>query len=128
MTLQVNGGDAGMPDMTFRLDRKEIERIMGQSARGSAPQLVQLSPESEKNTRVLDGAYYVMGKDETATIRLGGFLCPAKAAVIVRTDHGFRLVALSKRVRVNGKSVSDTPLTDGDEIRFGSCKFRFCVV
>jgi pSer/pThr/pTyr-binding forkhead associated (FHA) protein len=120
-----SGGGAG-PDMTFRLDRKEIERIMGHSARGSQPQLVQLAPETEKRTVHLDKAYYVLGKDDCAEIKVAGFLVPAKAAVLIRGDHGWRVIAVSKRFQLNGKHVADGPLADGDLLQLGARRFRFC--
>jgi len=51
-------------DMTFRLDRKEIERIIGQSRREAASQLVQIAPEDEKRTVVLDKSYCLVGADD----------------------------------------------------------------
>lgn len=117
---------AAPPDMTFRLDRKEIERIMGLSARGAAPQLVQLAPESAKRTLQLDKAYYVVGSDPSAEVRISGFLVPAKAAILLRTDQGWRHVAIHRKCRVNGKPADDVPLQDGDLIEVGKNRFRFC--
>lgn len=115
-----------MPDMTFRLDRREIERIMGASARGAAPQLVQLAPEHEKKTLVLEKAYYIVGSDLAAEIKTPGLFAPAKSGVLIRTDSGWRALALSKKFRVNGKPVTDTPLQDGDLIEVSKRRFRFC--
>ena len=115
-----------MPDMTFRLDRKEIERIVGLSARGAAPQLVQLTPESEKRTLHLDKVYYVVGASDSAEIKTPGFLAPSKAGILVRTDHGWRAVALARSFRVNGRRVADVPLQDGDLVQVGGRRFRFC--
>ena len=114
------------PDMTFRLDRKEIEKIIGNSSRGSAPQLVQIAPEDEKRTLLIEKAYYVVGSGATAEIKIPGWFSPSKAAVIIRGDHGFRVVSLSRRVKINGKHVSDSPLCDGDLLTCGRRRFRFC--
>jgi len=115
-----------MPDMTFRLDRKEIERIIGHSARGAAPQLVQIAPEKEKQTIVLDKAYYVLGKDASAEIKLRGWNAPAKAGVIIKGEHGWRVLGLTTKFRINGKHVADGPLADGDLVQVGGRRFRFC--
>jgi pSer/pThr/pTyr-binding forkhead associated (FHA) protein len=115
-----------MPDMTFRLDRKEIEKIIGLSARGTAPQLVQLSPEQNKGTILLEKSYHVLGADETCDLRTPGFLLPAKAGVILRTDQGYRLLSLSKKLRVNGKEIGDVALMDGDLIELKRYRYRFC--
>ena len=113
-------------DMTFRLDRKDIERIIGTSQRGAATQLVQLAPESEKKTILLDKVYYVIGKHETAEIRIAGWRAPQKAGVVIQGEHGFRVLALSKKLKVNGRHVDDGPLADGDLIEICGRRFRFC--
>lgn len=117
---------AAMPDMTFRLDRKEIDRIMGLSARGAAPQLVQLSPDKEKKNLLLEKGYYVIGAGDTAEIKTPGLFAPAIAGVLVRTDHGWRALCLARKLKVNSKHVADAPLQDGDLIELGSRRFRFC--
>ena len=117
---------AAMPDMTFRLDRKEIDRIMGLSARGAAPQLVQLAPEVEKKSCILEKSYYVIGADESAETKAPVLFSPAKAGVLVRTDQGWRAVGLSRKLKVNGKRAQDVPLQDGDLIQLGKRRFRFC--
>lgn len=115
-----------LPDMTFRLERKDIERIMGMSAHGSHSKLVQLAPEKERRTLVLEGAYCVIGSDASAVARIRGFLVPWRAAVLVRTDQGWRFLGLSRRARVNGRPAADVPLADGDLVQVGRRRFRFC--
>jgi pSer/pThr/pTyr-binding forkhead associated (FHA) protein len=115
-----------MPDMTFRLDRNEIQRIMGLSARGSTAQLVQIAPDDEKKNLVLEKPYYVLGSDETAEIKAPGLFSPAKAGVFVRTEQGWRLLSLSPKLRVGGKRITDVPLQDGDLVQVGKRRFRFC--
>jgi pSer/pThr/pTyr-binding forkhead associated (FHA) protein len=114
------------PEMTFRLDRSEIQRIIGLSARGAAPQLVQLAPEASKRALQLDKSYYVVGSGLAAEVRIRGLFVPAKAAVLLRTEHGWRHLAIHPRARVNGKPADDVPLQDGDLIEFGRHRFRFC--
>ena len=113
-------------DMTFRLDKKDIERLIGSSSRGTSTQLVQLAPDSEKKSVVLNKAYCVIGADPLAEVRLRGFLAPSKAAVLIRGEHAFRVLSLSRRLRVNGRRVSDGPLADGDLLQIGRRRFRFC--
>ena len=115
-----------MPDMTFRLDRKEIAKIIGLSQRGSTPQLVQLAPERAKGTVLLEKAFYLVGADVVCDMKTPGILCPSKAGLLIRGDSGFRVVSLSKRFRVNGKSVHDAPLMDGDLVSVGRYRYRFC--
>jgi hypothetical protein len=113
-------------EMTFRLDRKDIERLIGTSQRGAAPQIVQLAPESERQSVRLDRVYVVMGNDPGAEVQVKGLFAPRKAAIVIKSELGFRLVVLSPRVRLNGHRTSDAPLADGDLITIGRRRFRFC--
>ena len=129
VTAKTEAAESPLPagaDMTFRLDRKDIEKLIGSSKLGSQTQLVQLAPESDKKSIVLDKVYYVIGADPTAEIRIAGFLAPAKAAVVIKGEHGHRLLALSRRVKVNGRHAADAPLVDGDLIQVGRRRYRFC--
>ena len=47
------------------------------------------------------------------------------ACVLTYEDDGMRLLAVSRRVRVNGERVSEHRLQDGDEIRVGRERYRF---
>lgn len=114
------------PDMTFRLDKKDIDRIMSHSARGSKTQLVQIAPEGEKGSYDLEKAYITLGKGASCDVKLAGFFVPEIAGVVVRGDHGFRLLAPSSRCRINGAHKADAPLADGDLIQFGKRRYRFC--
>lgn len=115
-----------MPDMTFRLDRKEIDKIIQTSVRGAQTQLVQLAPESAKRSLSLEKQYYVVGGDENAEIKLTGWFAPSKAAVLVKSEHGWRVLCLSSRFKVNGKHVADGAIADGDLLSCGKARFRFC--
>jgi len=115
-----------MPDMTFRLDRREIERIVGLSARGADSQVVQIAPEREKQTLILDKEYAFIGADSGCALRAPGFLAAAKAALLLRTEQGWRLVGISRKFKVNGKPADDVPLQDGDLLELGSRRYRFC--
>lgn len=113
-------------EMTFRLDRKDIERLIGTSQRGAAPQIVQVAPEGERQTVRLDKVYVVIGADPSADVQVKGFMAPSKAALVIKSEVGFRLVVISPRIRVNGHRVSDTPLADGDLVTIGRRRWRFC--
>ena len=116
-----------MPDMTFRLERKEIERIMGLSARGSHSKLVQLAPDKERRTLSLEKSYCVIGSDAGAEVRIQGMFVPWRAAVLVRTEQGWRFLGLSRAARVNGHAAADVALQDGDLLQVGRRRrFRFC--
>jgi pSer/pThr/pTyr-binding forkhead associated (FHA) protein len=118
---------AGMQDMTFRLDKGEIEKIMGASSTGSVPKLSLIAPQKEQEAWQLEGPYFLIGADESAGIRIKGFLMPAFVAMIVKNDKWYHVVSLSKKkpVTVKGERVMDHQLGDGEEFRVAKKVFRF---
>ena len=113
-------------DMTFRMDRSDIEKLLKRSATTQQCQLVQLEPQRDRKTLSLGLPYYVIGKGDECSPRLHGFFAPGRAAVLVKTESGFRALAMSPRFKVNGKYVADAPLSDGDLLECGAARFRFC--
>ena len=94
---------------------------------GNIPKLAQISPAKEQITYKLEGFYYLVGSSPAAMIKLRGMFSPQFAAILVRNDKWYHVVALSKRVpvKVNGKRVMDHMLADGDVFELGSRKFRY---
>lgn len=117
----------GMQDMTFRLDKTEIERIMGASTTGNVPKLALIAPQKEQQTFLLEKPYYLIGSHASAAIRVTGFMVPPFIAVLVRDDKWFHVVSVSGRVpvKVNGQKVSEHQLADGEIFAIGKRKFRF---
>ncbi|MCU0724889.1 MAG: FHA domain-containing protein [Planctomycetes bacterium] len=115
-----------MQDMTFQLDRDEIEKLVNASTAARAPKLAQIAPAGENATLVLDRFYYLLGSSDRAAVRLKGFRMPKFVAALVRNDKWFHVVALTTRaVIVNGMPVTDHQLSDGDVIQIGRRKYRF---
>jgi len=117
----------GTQDMTFRLEKNEIAKIMGASSTGSVPKLSLIAPQNEQEAWRLEGPYFLIGADESAGIRIKGFLMPAFVAMLVKHDKWIHVVSLSKRrpVTVKGETVMDHQLSDGEEFRVGKKVFRF---
>jgi len=117
----------GMQDMTFQLDKSEIERIMGASTSDRAPKVALVSPEKEQATWKLDRPWYLIGSHESAPIRIRGWGVPPFLAMIVKDDKTHHLVSLSpkKAAKVNGQKVMDHALSDGDFFELGRRRFRF---
>ena len=113
-------------DMTFRMEREDIQKLMKRSATPTQAQLVQLEPERDRKTLGLGLPYYVIGKGDECTPRLHGFFAPRRAAVLLRTEKGFRVLTMARSFKVNGKHVADAPLADGDLLECGPARFRFC--
>ena len=58
---------------------------------------MQVAPERERRAISLDAGYCVLGSDASALARTPGFLIPWRAAVLVRTEQGWRFLGLSRR-------------------------------
>jgi pSer/pThr/pTyr-binding forkhead associated (FHA) protein len=119
----------GMQDMTFRLDKTEIERLIGASAMANIPKLAQIAPEGEKWTVQLEGHYFLIGKHPKATIKLTGLFAPLFGGVMVRSAEAFHLICLNKRtgMKINGQKFLDQVLNDGDIIEIGKRKYRYAL-
>jgi pSer/pThr/pTyr-binding forkhead associated (FHA) protein len=112
-------------ESTMHLDRREIEKILGKFSRTKSAQLVQVAPESEKRTVALERSYYVVGADPSSDVRTPGWFAAPKAGFLVRTDNGWRAVAVARSFRVGGRFSHDVPLRDGDLLQVGRRRFRF---
>lgn len=114
-------------DMTFRLDRTEIDRLIGASALANMPKLCQIAPEGQNWTVQLEGHYFLFGKHPKSTVRLEGFLAPIFGAVLIRCEKKFHLLCLSRRMglTVNGQKIFEKQLENGDVLAFGKRKFRY---
>ena len=53
------------------------------------------------------------------------FFVPAHVAVLVRTEHGYDVVATSRALRVNGRRVGAARLVDGDLLECGKSRLRY---
>ncbi len=116
-----------LQDMTFRMDKSEIDRLLGKSALANMPKLSQIAPDGEQWTVHLNGQYFLIGKHPKSTIKLKGLLAPTFGAVLIRTEKNFHLLTLSKRIglKVNGARAFEKQLDEGDVIEIGKRKFRY---
>lgn len=75
----------------------------------------------------LTGEVMVVGRDETAEIRVDEPLVSRTHARIERRGHGYFVLDLGSTnlTRVNGVVVSERELGHGDEVRFGRARCRF---
>ena len=134
LTVQEPGPDPvaalerdGGQDMTFRLDKEEIQRLIGATTLANSPKLSQIAPDGEQWTVQLEGHYFLIGKHPKSTVKLTGMFAPLFGAVLIRTGKNFHLLALSKRLglTVNAVKIFEKQLVEGDIISFGKRKFRY---
>jgi len=81
------------------------------------------------NVHPIDTAVFVMGRSDACDVQLEGMLI-ADYHVEIRVDNGtHRLVHIAgrRKVKVNGETVTEHALQDGDLIEVAGRRFRFDV-
>jgi len=89
--------------------------------------LVWLRPDGEEVEFALVGSPLLVGRDAGADIRVDEPLVSRAHARIERRGSAFFVLDLGSTncTRVNGESVSERELRDGDEVRFARARCRF---
>jgi pSer/pThr/pTyr-binding forkhead associated (FHA) protein len=88
--------------------------------------LTVLSGNSDLSEYALSAATSLIGKSDTALVRLKGWFKPGVAAAIARKGEQYTLTALKGRVSVNGQSVAGRQeLADGDVIDVSGLTLEF---
>ncbi|MEZ6188354.1 MAG: FHA domain-containing protein [Planctomycetota bacterium] len=119
------GDDFG--GMTMQMDQATLAALQREKASRVRGYLVMETPEGKKNL-FLEKSVFLFGKAEDADVKLGGWFCPRKVAIIFRDDSGFRLINVSPKpegVTVNGKPVDDVRLGDNDQIQVRNARMTF---
>ncbi|RMG15100.1 MAG: FHA domain-containing protein [Planctomycetota bacterium] len=113
--------------MTMQMDQAALAQLQREKASRVRGYLVVESKQGKKNV-FLEKSVFLLGKSDQADIKLSGWFCPRKVAIIFRDESGFRLINVTPKgtdVRVNGKEVDDVRLGDNDEIQVRNLKMRF---
>ncbi|HHL39816.1 MAG TPA: FHA domain-containing protein [Deltaproteobacteria bacterium] len=142
-TLELGDGDE-LNIVGFRLRFRSPRRSAEES--GTAEQAPDLASQtfyadgSEKKSLVPSAALYMndgsvhplgsittIGKGEDSDIRVDGMLMAKRHAVIIRGKDRFTVLkkAVLAPVKVNGRKVTEHPLSDGDVIEVGPLKMTF---
>ena len=118
---------AGGEDATFRLDRRELEKLIGKSgrtvdARGS------LIPEGGGNPIPLNRPYVFAGSSSDCTIPASGFWVAPRVAVFLKDEGGYRLVKVGGKfgtVTVNGQDADSRVLRAGEVIEICGKRWQY---
>lgn len=118
---------AGGEDATFRLDRKELEKLIGKAGR---PVEVKgsLIPEGGGNKVPLNKAYHFAGSASDCSIPAGGFMVAPRVAVFLRDEGGYRLVKVGGKfgsVTVNGQVSDSRVLRPGEIVEICGRKYQY---
>jgi pSer/pThr/pTyr-binding forkhead associated (FHA) protein len=138
------GGQAPMPspgkvgslalDQTMVLDTRKHQQLSKRQftpvPEGSVGVLVVESGKAESPEFVMDDSHMIIGKAREADFRLRGFLAPAVACYLQRTDEGYFVspAESGKKPTLNGEKVEDRArLAEGDTLEAGGLRMRFVV-
>jgi len=110
---------------TFHMEAGDVQRLLQRSSRLGHVQLVQVAPACGRRTFELEAPVVTIGGLPSSHVVLKGLLAPARAAVLIATEDGWRALATTRRFRVNGRAAWDTALEDGDLLTCGRTRLRF---
>jgi hypothetical protein len=122
-TLKKAGGE----DVTFRLDRKELDKLIGKAARGGEAR-GSLVPEGGGAPIPLTRPYHFAGSTSDCTIPAAGPFVAPRVVLFVREEGGFRAVRVGGKfgkVTVNNQDLDSRVLREGDVISICGKRFQF---
>lgn len=120
-------GSEDFGGMTMQMDQAALAALQREKASKVRGYLV-VEEKGGKRNLFLEKSVFLFGKAEDADVKLNGFFCPRKVAIIFRDESGFRLINVTPKgdsVLVNGKLVDDVRLGDNDEIVVRGIKMHF---
>jgi len=114
-------------DMTIAVDARQLDLKQRERATALAGYLLFAHPKRGEQTYSLTKTTTFFGGDKNCEFLLKGWFIQPRHAMIVRDETGFRLInfANHKRGTVNGKSVDDHRLRDGEEIKIANLSFKY---
>ncbi len=118
---------AGGEDATFRLDRKELEKLIGKAARPGDLR-ASLIPEGGGSPVPLNKPFHFAGSASDCTIPAGGFMVAPRVAIFLRDEGGYRLVKVGGKfgtVTVNGQDADSRVLRAGEVIEICGKRYQF---
>jgi pSer/pThr/pTyr-binding forkhead associated (FHA) protein len=118
---------AGGEDHTFRLDRKELEKLIGKAGRAGEIR-ASLVPAGGGNPVPLNKAFHFAGSASDCAIPAAGFLVSPRVAVFLKDEGGYRIVKVGGRfgkVTVNGQDADSRVLRTGDVVDLCGTKYQY---
>lgn len=121
------GRKAGGEDATFRLDRKELEKLIGKAGRPGEVR-GSLIPEGGGNPVPLNKPFVFAGSASDCTIPASGFMVAPRVAVFLKDEGGYRLVKVGGRfgsVTVNGQAADSRLLRAGEVVEICGKRYQY---
>ena len=120
---------AGGEDATFRLDRKELEKLIGKAGKAAAGKS-SLVPEGGGSPIPLAKPFLFAGSTPDCAISASGAFVAPRIAIFLQEEGAIRLVKVGGRfgkVSVNGQDVDTRVLRTGDVIDICGKRYQFAV-
>ena len=120
---------AGGEDATFRLDRKELEKLIGKAGKAGGDK-ASLLPDGGGAPIPLAKPYHFAGSSSDAPIPASGTFVAPRVAIFLKEEGLFRLVRVGGKfgkVAVNGQDVDSRVLRAGDVLDLCGRKYKFSV-
>ncbi|HEU4395060.1 MAG TPA: FHA domain-containing protein [Planctomycetota bacterium] len=118
---------AGGEDATFRLDRRDVEKLLGKAARGGEVR-GSLVPEGGGNPIPLNKPFHFAGTASDCAIPASGFMVAPRVAAFLRDADGYRIVKVGGRfgkVTVNGQEADSRVLRAGDLVDLCGRRWKY---
>ena len=131
MTFALDGGDeTGTLSLDLPTRPQTLESLVPKTAiptaQGRIGTITVVEGDTGQAEYVLTAVTTMIGKADTAQIRLKGWLKPPVAAAIGRKGQGFTITPMGGKVTVNGEKVSGhRDLANGDLIAVAGITLRF---
>jgi pSer/pThr/pTyr-binding forkhead associated (FHA) protein len=119
---------AGGEDATFRLDRKELDKLISKAGKPGEGGKGTLTPAAGGAPIPLNRAFHFAGSASDCTIPASGFMVAPRIAIFVRDEGGMRLIRVGGKMGkllVNGQAVDTRILREGDTIEVCGAKFSY---
>lgn len=132
--LDISTFGEALPDMdspgrgTMFVEPDKMEKIQKKVAATLKAHLKVVGASSPNGLLSLERADTLFGKSDDCDIKIKGFFCSRRHAILSRVEKGFQLTNLAVLLptRVNGLKIEGAVfLCDGDEISMGKNKFIF---
>ena len=121
------GRKAGGEDATFRLDRKELEKLVGKAGR-LAEVRGSLIPEGGGNPIPLNKPFHFAGSASDCSIAASGFMVSPRVAIFLKDEGGYRLVKVGGKfgsVTVNGQVADSRILRPGEVVEICGKRYQY---
>ena len=114
-------------DATFRMDRKDLEKLIGKAGRAGDVR-GSLIPGGGGSPIPLNRSFHFAGSASDCTVPAAGFMVAPRVAVFLKDEGGYRLVRVGGKfgkVQVNSQPTDSRILRAGDVVDICGRKYQY---